>query len=335
MTAPPSEAEVLEVMRRHGIDAATEFLYRRLVERHPPSPLVGEGGGEGKKLTRIEARVLEEGAVERRGGGTPGSLHVSPLTPALSHKGRGSKAIIIPGAFHEEYTHTGADGERMMKLAESLGFTAERVPLPSLAPMAKNAETILDFLSSEPTRPTILLSLSKGSADLRTALERPDAAGVLQYVRAWINLSGIVTPTPLIEWFAARPIRRTGVRVLLRLRGQRFAVLDELGRGNGSPLARPFAIPPHIRVFHVLGFPRRQDLSDAWAQRGHARLAPLGPNDGGGNLLIDSFKLPGSVHPAFAADHYLRTPAVDSLLLKIFADAAASTDTADTADAAS
>jgi hypothetical protein len=293
---PPSEAEVLELTRRAGIDAATEFLYRRILDRH------------GQFVSRLES-----------------GMRIRTGMPA--------RVVLVPGAFHEEYAHTGADGARMMKLAGSLGFTAERVPLPSLAPMAKNAETILDFLSrgtaKQPT--TILVSLSKGSADLRTALEHRDAASVLPHVRAWINLSGIVTPTPLIEWFRARPIRCTGVRLLLRLRGQRFAVLDELGRANGAPLARPFAIPPHIRVFHVLGFPRRQDLSDPWAQRGHARLAPLGPNDGGGNLLIDAFKLPGDVFPFFGADHYLRPAAVDSVLLNIFSTAA--TDGSDAATA--
>src|SRR5205814_7337630 len=39
--------------------------------------------------------------------------------------------------------------------------------------------------------------------------------------------------------------------------------------------------------------------------RGHARLVPLGPNDGGGILLADLLDLPGEVFPVRAADHYL------------------------------
>jgi hypothetical protein len=232
------------------------------------------------------------------------------------------RVIVVPGAFHEEYAHTGADGARMIRLAQSLGWPAQRIPLPSLAPMAENAGRILEHLDQHHGQPTILVSLSKGSADVRTALERPGAADALRDVCAWINLSGIATGTPLIDWFRARPLRCTGVRLLLRLRRQRFAVLDELRRGPGAPLDRPFAIPPHIRAFHVLGFPREQDLSDAWAQRGHARLAPLGPNDGGGNLLIDALRLPGMVHPVWAADHYLRPARIDALLLRIFQAAA-------------
>src|SRR5439155_22365728 len=118
------------------------------------------------------------------------------------------------------------------------------------------------------------------------------------------------------------PLRCTGVRLLLRLRGQRFGVIEELRRGADAPLGKPFAIPAEIAVFHVLGFPLVRDLSDAWAQRGHARLAPLGPNDGGGNLLIDALRLPGDVYPVFGADHYLRPAWIDGLLLKIFREAA-------------
>jgi hypothetical protein len=313
----PTEAGLADLARRDGIDAATEFLYRYIRRAPAPSPLVGEGGGEGGAVQTSHAQLRHE------------SLHDSPLTLTLSHKGRGDqtgppRVIVVPGAFHEEYSHTGADGARIMRLAQFLGWPAERVPLPSLAPMAENAGRILDFLTKQnASEPIVLISLSKGSADLRTALERPDAAGALRNTRAWINLSGIVTGTPLIDWFRARPIRCTGVRLLLRLRRQRFAVLDELRRGPGTPLDRPFALPPHISAFHVLGFPRVQDLSDPWAQRGHARLAPLGPNDGGGNLLIDALRLPGIVYPVWAADHYLRSATIDSLLLNVIREAGA------------
>jgi hypothetical protein len=44
------------------------------------------------------------------------------------------------------------------------------------------------------------------------------------------------------------------VRVLLRLRGQRFAAIDEL-RHDGGELQAPLNIPPHVRAIHVLGFP--------------------------------------------------------------------------------
>jgi hypothetical protein len=229
----------------------------------------------------------------------------------------------MPGAFAREYPHTGAHGQRVFELAAMLGWPAERVEVPSLAPMAQNAEALVRVLGRGGSRPTVVVSLSKGGADVRAALERPGAAEEWRKVRAWVSLSGIVTGTPLVAWLRARPLRCCGVRVLLRLRRQRFAVVDELRRGPGAPLDRPLVPPPGLRVVHVNAFPLQQHLGDAWARRGHARLAPLGPNDGGGILLADVARLPGDLYPVWGADHYLRPSwNIRPLLLRILQDAA-------------
>ncbi|HET6247276.1 MAG TPA: hypothetical protein VFE47_06195 [Tepidisphaeraceae bacterium] len=234
---------------------------------------------------------------------------IESLESAASTKsGDVPRIVVMPGAFHEEYPHTGADGQRILDIAKTLGWPAGRVALPSLAPMAQNAEALVEHLARDPGRPTILVSLSKGGADIRAAFERADAADALKDVRAWVSLSGIITGTPLVQWLRARPLRCTGVRLLLRLRQQRFAVLDELQRGG--PLDKPFAAPPGVKVIHLAGFPLQRHLSDAWARRGHRRLSSLGPNDGGGNLLNDVSRWPGVVYPVWEADHYLR-PAWD------------------------
>ena len=233
------------------------------------------------------------------------------------------RVVVMPGAFAREYPHTGADGSRVFDLATQLGWPAERVEVPSLSPMAENAAALARVLARDRARPTVVVSLSKGGADVRAALERPGAAEEWRGVRAWVSLSGIVMGTPLVEWLRARPLRCTGVRLLLRLRRQRFAVLDELRRGPGAPLDRPIVVPPGLRIVHVAAFPLQKYLGDAWARRGHARLAPLGPNDGGGILLIDVARLPGDLYPVWGADHYLRPSwDINPLLVNILLDAA-------------
>src|SRR6185437_15525244 len=234
------------------------------------------------------------------------------------------RIVIVPGAFHVEYPHTGAGGERIMEIAETLGWPAERVPLPSLAPMEQNAAAIVEFLAVRPRRPTVLVSLSKGGADIRAAFERSDSARALGDVRGWVNLSGIITGTPLVGWLRARPLRCCGVRLLLRLRQQRFAVIDELRRGPDSPLQGRLRIPNWVNVIHVFGFPLVKHLSDSWARRGDKRLMPLGPNDGGGILLADVAQVAGQVYPVWGADHYLRPSwEIRPLLTRILQQAAA------------
>ena len=89
------------------------------------------------------------------------------------------------------------------------------------------------------------------------------------------------------------------------MKGLRFAPLDELRHDSSGPLRDAPPLPPHLRAIHVLGFPTRRWLCHPWAPNGHARLAALGPNDGGGILLADALRLPGEVLPVWGADHYL------------------------------
>lgn len=242
--------------------------------------------------------------------------------PAPELAGPKPRVLIMPGAFHVEHKHTGADGRRIFELAAELGWAAERVDVPSLAPLENNATELIEHLRNMTAGPVILVSLSKGAADVRTALARGDHAP-FRNVRAWINISGIVCGTPLVAWLKARRLRCLGVRLLLRLRGQRFAQVEELRHGPGSPLSAPLMLPHWMQAIHVVGFPRVCDLTLEWAKRGHARLAPLGPNDGGGIMLHDLLALPGIVFPVWGADHYLR-PAWDirPLLLRILQQAA-------------
>jgi hypothetical protein len=300
---------------------------RRLIERASAACREGE-----LTDTRLQALAAAEGidfatgALYHRVRSDPRRVDFisrieSAVAPALPPEP--PRVVVMPGAFAREYPHTGADGSRVFDLAAKLGWPAERVEVPSLAPMTENAAALARVLARDPGRPAIVVSLSKGGADVRAALERPEAAAEWRGVRAWVSLSGIVTGTPLVEWLRARPVRCTGVRILLRLRRQKFAVVDELRRGPGSPLGRPLLIPPGLRVVHVAAFPRQCYLGDAWARRGHARLAPLGPNDGGGILLADVARLPGDLYPVWGADHYLK-PAWDilPLLVRVLQEAA-------------
>lgn len=244
------------------------------------------------------------------------SLPAPQLTPRI---------VIMPGAFHREHSHTGADGQRVVELAAELGWPVERVEVPSLAAMEVNAQTLVDRLRQPVDEPIILVSLSKGGADVRTALARPDAERAFRNVLTWVNISGIVTGTPLVAWLKARPLRCLGVRVLLRLRRQRFAQIEEMRHGPGSPLDTPLILPGSMRTIHVVGFPLARDLSNDWAKRGHARLSALGPNDGGGILLRDIVGLPGVVYPVWGADHYLNPSwNIRPLLLRILQAAARS-----------
>jgi hypothetical protein len=264
------EEELAEVVRGEGLDFATALLYDRVLRR-PVNAGFLRAAQAASEPELISADLIG----------------------------------IVPGAFHREHRNTGADGVRILAIARELGCKAEVIPLASLGTLDENAGAILDWLIRHRDQRIALVSLSKGGADVKRALARPDAAEAFAAVRAWVNFSGIVQGTPLIEWLRRRPLRWWGVRLWLWWRGHRARALEELRHGSGTALAEWPAFPAHLRVVHVCGFPLRRHLAHPWAARAYARLAALGPNDGGGILLSDVVRWPGIVCPIWGADHYL------------------------------
>lgn len=217
---------------------------------------------------------------------------------------------IVPGAFYREHPHTGADGARIAALLAELGMTYEVIPIQSFGRVNHNARILSEWLRAQGSKQVLLVTLSKGGADVKAALNlRGEAAW--GHVKAWVNVSGLVQGTPLIAWFRDRPLRLIGIRFLLWCRGQRFSAADDLRHQGAGPRSSWPPLPSNLRLVHVLAFPLARHLRHRWAFRAYRRLAPLGPNDGGGILLEDAARVPGIVCPLWGLDHYL-APAWDA-----------------------
>ena len=284
-----SQSNLLRIFRAHGLDFATALLFERLLKRPEHSAFFGR--------------------VQSASGVLDGQLPI---------------VGIVPGAFYREHKNTGADGARLGVILQSIGCRVEIVPLESFGSLNRNAALIAEWLKKRRDERVVLMTLSKGSADVKTALALPDAAELFRSVQTWISLSGLPQGTPLVAWLRKQRLRKLGIRILLRLRGQRYSVVEELQHGADAPLANWPQLPAHLKIIHVVGFPLRRHLTHRWAARGYERVAPLGPNDGGGFLLSDVARLPGTVFPVWGADHYLQ-PGWDatSLLRRVFATAIA------------
>ncbi|HWA25740.1 MAG TPA: hypothetical protein VG734_08775 [Lacunisphaera sp.] len=236
----------------------------------------------------------------------PNAEFARAVAAAGTHSPRaGLKIGIVPGAFHREHKDTGAEGAVVRRILASLGYQTELIPVDSFGSLADNARTISEWVERQAPAPVILVSLSKGASDVRTALPRLSAPGRCR-IAAWISLSGICTGTPLVDWLRRRPWRWWGVWLLLRWRGQRIDVLKELRHGPDAPLGQWSSLPSGLQVVHIHGFPLRRHLNHRWAAKAYARLAPLGPNDGGSVLLADVSRWPGIVVPLWGVDHYMQ-----------------------------
>jgi hypothetical protein len=278
---PLAGAVLTELVKREGIDFATAVLYERLMRSTQLVPFLEKV----QNLPPVEA---------------------APSTVLVA---------IVPGAFHVEFPHTGADGRLVRDEAEQFGWDTELVPFPSLGSLAGNAQILTDWLLDRQERSIVLVSLSKGGADVKTALSRPEADCAFRHVKAWVNLSGLLNGTPLVNWIFASRFRTAWFRFLFWMRGYDFGVVPELAYGPGTPLGGELSAPPHMRVIHVVGFPLKRHLSNRLARRCFRRVRHLGPNDGAGILLSDVCRLPGLVYPVWGADHYLRPAGTDARLV--------------------
>jgi len=267
--------ELAALSRRRGIDFATALLFDRV--RNSP-----EHGG-----------LLNECS----------NSHPPEI---LSADVRNLTWAIVPGAFHREHPETGADGASLRSYAQQQGIRCEIVPTQSFGPLDVNTTILQEWLGRRKGDPLVLISLSKGSLEVRRLLERRDAASTLHSLRAWINLSGILSGSPLVHWLLQRPWRAMAVRAAFWWKGYDFNVVRELDR-TAKLANHSWNLPRGMDAIHVVGFPLQRHLSSALMRRGHRRLAEHGPNDGAGIVLADIVDWPGMIYPVWGADHYLRT----------------------------
>lgn len=224
--------------------------------------------------------------------------------PPLHQRAVDSTLALVPGAFYREYPETGADGKCLRETAALLGYRSALIPTLSVGSSEQNAAIICDWLLNCPDRNIIICSLSKGAADMKLALARPDAATAFRNVVAWINVGGTPAGSPMVAWLLDRPLLARIYRLLLWCRGKDFEFMHNMDRRSGGPLDCELSSPAHIKIVHVLGFPLHRHIPRRRTRRWHRRLAAHGPNDGA-TILADNCRLPGAIFPVWGADHYL------------------------------
>jgi hypothetical protein len=216
---------------------------------------------------------------------------------------RGGRLAIVPGALYREHPYTGADGRVIRTEASRLGWDVDLIPLSSAGAPQENAVQLCQWLKRQRRDGLVLVSLSKGGADVKWALTLPDAAEAFSRVCGWINFGGILDGAPMVEWACSRRFTRMWYRVVCKLGGYDFAAFTALRRNNCSALSFALRTVRHMQTIHVVGVPLRQHLSSRRAMRWHHRLARWGPNDSV-TLLADVARWPGKVFPVWGTDHY-------------------------------
>ena len=235
-----------ELTRNQGIDFATAVVYDRLCRRSDVAEL----------LSHFREQTEQNAAMPTAG-------HVA----------------IVPGALYREHPQTGADGRAILAEVERICWSAELVPVPSAASPHENADHLCEWLSRQRRDDLVLVSLSKGGADVKCAMTMAGAADAFKRVTGWVNFGGILDGAPMVEWACSRWLTRHWFRAVCKLGGHDFNAFQSLRRNQSSPLHFPLRILPQIQTIHVVGMPLQRHLSSRRAKRWHRRLARWGPND--------------------------------------------------------
>jgi hypothetical protein len=223
------------------------------------------------------------------------------------------RIMIVPGLNFRAHPEMGADGRLVNDIAARLGAKAEIIDINPRGAVSANAAIIAERLRRLSNEPVWLVSISKGTADLRAAFGL--LGGWPKGVSGWVNLSGVFQGTPIADRITRAPWRRWLNRSLLTIGGVYFHNVGEMR--TDSPLWQlPVQPPSSERMVHVLGFPPSWSIEMRLARHYQRLREGFGPNDGV-TPLRECFDYPGRIYPVWGADHFMRVPDVAILIYKL------------------
>jgi hypothetical protein len=271
----PDASALQSLTAEHGIDAATMTLRECL-------------------------RVAPEGALGRRLEGRTLPVPRSRRAPTL---------VVVPTMFFREHPELGGDGALIIQVAQSFGLRAVRAPVKSLGGVGENAARLLEEMETL-EGPIWVATLSKGSLEMKEALRLAAGREVLARLSGWVNISGALGGSRIVDRALRTPWHRAFWNAFLRLRGGTGRALSDMAR-EGSHARAALALPDHVEVVSVVALPLPCHLGAATLPY-FRRLEPHGPNDG--FVSYSDAVAPGAVWPVWGADHYLRTPELTRVL---------------------
>ena len=277
LSNPPTKAELLNISKTHSVDIATRCFF------------------DGIKLSKHN-KIIEE-------------INTQPIKPKEINSDL--LIYIIPGMFHKEHPELGTNGDLVKEIAQKFGLKTKFINTNSVGSIEENAKTVVEQLKKE-THPNIcLLSISKGSCNVRKILQtNPN----IDNISAWIDLAGVHQGVPFIDKAFNAFFSRLYLRLISKVFRMQFSTFTELK--TSSPHWKNNNWPNNINIIHIVPVPLQSHVHNSIIRR-YKQTLIHGPNDGF-IPLVDSLTLPGCIYPIWGYDHYLRNPNLSQLLHKLF-----------------
>ena len=251
--------------------------------------------GDGQ-AARLYQRILA------RAGNRSLAAAINEDARAAAALGPGMGVVLVPGLFYRSHPQTFGNGTFLKRSVRSLAERCHTVPLEGSEGPELAATRINEALRSAfPGDSLLLVSLSKGSAEVRCALSRPEAGEAFRRVKAWISISGLPFGTPAFDQAMAHPLRAAALRAYCRATGRKLSLVGELLRHRPGTRV---ALPAHLQLYQVVAFPTVRRVRGVLARLFQPDLSPYGPSDGYAPIE-ELLALPGYIYPLWGADHWL------------------------------
>ena len=274
----PTREELKEIAHTFSVDFATLFLADRLWAIE-----------ENRKLQKTFSRFLEEKKAD-------------PYSPPSHYSSY--IVLFVPGWEYVEHGHiTGADLAAPRKLVTDLGIENHLVEISPHGSVEENAHYISKELIeySRTGKNIIITGPSSAGPAIHLSLGEQLNQEQLHFVKAWMNLGGLLQGTPLIEHLQEWP-RSWLLNIYMWWRGWD---LDELKSMSVEPSRKRFerlSISENVLIINYIGFPLSGQLS-LYSRDKYPLLAPEGPNDGL-TLLTDAIAPDSLTLIAVGSDHF-------------------------------
>lgn len=224
------------------------------------------------------------------------------------------KFLIIPSLLYHEYPEIGGDGLLAQSIFSRNGFESELIKINSRGSVSENKAIIRETILKQQHRNIWLVSISKGTADLRACLQELSPDELTKNLKGWVNFSGIFCGSILADIRTNNIFKRSILRLICRLVGANYALTQELATQHPY-WQKPLNFLQQVKLIHVVAFPLQSHVQPLLSHR-FKKLSQFGPTDGMIKLR-DVVDYPGSVYPLWGCDHFARDQRVSNLLYQL------------------
>jgi hypothetical protein len=225
--------------------------------------------------------------------------------------------LVVPGWFYVAHgDESGADLAAQRRILASMGVEHRLVAVDENGTVESNANVVAEAIRrASPSHRILLVSASKGGAEVALALGNVLATAETKAVVGWLSIGGVVRGTPFADrvfepdlcWLA---------KLQLALDGFDMEGARSLRTAPSERMYRKLDLPLEVPIVSFVAAPLSGHVSDRGAF-GYRRLRDHGPNDGL-TLLVDELVDGSTALLAPGVDHFFAHPARDIWTVALF-----------------